>query len=274
MSLEAVIFDWAGTTVDFGSLAPMGAFVEVFTKHGVEISIDEARRPMGLAKWDHIRALLDDPAIAARWREAHGALPGDAEADRIYADFVPLNARVVANYADLIPGTRETVAALRDRGLKIGSTTGYTRDIMSKLAPLATELGYAPDNLVCAGDLVRGRPSPLMMYRSFLDLDIGPPWTAVKVDDTEPGIAEGLNAGAWTVGIAVSGNGFGLSLADTDALSEAEFSSRRAAAARPLMIAGAHYVIDTVADLLPVIDEIETRLAAGERPRGRAEGRM
>ena len=266
MTLQAAVFDWAGTTVDFGSLAPMGAFVEVFSAHGVKITIDEARQPMGLAKWDHIRALLDDPAIAARWREAHGAVPGDEEADRVYTDFVPLNARVVADYADLIPGTAETVAELRARGLKIGSTTGYTRDIMANLAPLAADQGYAPDNVVCAGDLVRGRPSPLMMYRTFLDLDIGPPWTAVKVDDTAPGIAEGVAAGSWTVGIAVSGNGFGLSHADTEALSEADVAARRAAAARPLRQAGAHYVIDTIADLLPVIDMIEGRLARGERP--------
>ena len=45
--LQAVVFDWAGTVIDFGSQAPMGAFVELFRRHGVEIGIDEARVPGG-----------------------------------------------------------------------------------------------------------------------------------------------------------------------------------------------------------------------------------
>src|SRR5579864_2127013 len=134
--LRAVIFDWAGTTVDFGSRAPMGAFVEIFKRFGVDISIAQARRPMGLPKRDHIAALIADPDIAARWRAAHGAAPTEADVDAVYRAFVPLNAAVVTDYADLIPGLLPVVAALRAEGLKIGSTTGYTRDIMARLAPV------------------------------------------------------------------------------------------------------------------------------------------
>ncbi len=130
MHLKAVVFDWAGTTVDHGSRAPMGAFVEVFAQFGVAIGIEEARGPMGLPKRDHIAALLRDPDIAARWTKGHGAPPGERGIDRIYEVFVPLNARVVADYGALVPGVAETVAELRRRGLRIGSTTGYTRDIM------------------------------------------------------------------------------------------------------------------------------------------------
>lgn len=263
--LRAVVFDWAGTVVDFGSLAPMGAFVSVFRDFGVEISIDEARRPMGLPKWNHIRALLDDPAIAERWRAAQGE-PNNAAVDRIYEVFVPLNTRVVTDYATLVPGVRELVADLRARGLKIGSTTGYTRDIMERLAPAAAAQGFEPDNMVCAGDLPIGRPTPMMMYRCFLDLQVWPAAFVVKVDDTEPGLAEGDAAGCWTVGVAVSGNAMGLSPQHLAALDPAEFQARRAAAISHLTRAGAHYVIDTVADLPPILDQIEGRMLRGDRP--------
>ncbi|MEJ1160396.1 phosphonoacetaldehyde hydrolase [Prosthecomicrobium sp. N25] len=264
--LKAVVFDWAGTIVDYGSRAPMGAFVQVFASFGVEITIAEARRPMGLPKWDHIDALLRDPSIAARWQAARGGMPTREDVDRIHAVFVPLNARVVTDYADLIPGALETVAACRARGLKIGSTTGYTREIMERLVPVAAAAGYAPDNLVCAGDLPAGRPTPLMMYRTFADLGVYPPSAVVKVDDTEPGIAEGLAAGCWTVGVALSGNAMGLSREEVEALPEAEYERRLARARAELDRSGAHVIIDSVEDLVPVLDLFEEKLARGERP--------
>jgi phosphonoacetaldehyde hydrolase len=262
--LKAVVFDWAGTTIDFGSRAPMGVFVEAFKTFGVDISIAEARGPMGKPKRDHIAELMASPRIAAAWRAAHGHPPGEADIDRVYAVFVPMNVKVAADYAELIPGVAETVAALRQRGLRIGSTTGYTREIMAPILPLAAKQGYAPDNLVCAGDLAAGRPTPLMMYRTFADLGVYPPSAVVKVDDTTPGIDEGNAAGCWTVGVAASGNEVGLSLAEWTALDAAEQARRVAPARAKLLAAGAHYVVDTLADLLPVIDAIEARLTRGE----------
>lgn len=264
--LRAVIFDWAGTTVDFGSRAPMGAFVEIFARFGVAISIPEARGPMGLPKRDHIAALMADEGVAARWRKAHGAAPTEADIDAVYEQFIPLNASVVADYAELIPGLLPVVATLRGAGLKIGSTTGYTRDIMARLTPVAAKAGYQPDNLVCAGDLVAGRPTPLMMYRSFADLGVYPPWRVVKVDDTEPGIAEAVAAGAWAIGVTLSGNGCGLTEAELAALSPAEREAIRARVGQGLVGAGAHATIDTVADLLPALAALDARIKAGEWP--------
>jgi phosphonoacetaldehyde hydrolase len=266
LALKAAIFDWAGTTVDHGSLAPTQVFVEAFKRFDVDITVDEARIPMGLPKWDHIRALGRLPRVAEAWRRAHGSEFGDADVDAVYEVFTPMIVQVVADYAQLIPGTLETVGALRDRGLKIGSTTGYTREIMDVVAPLAAGQGYRPDCLLCADDMAVGRPTPLMMYRCFIDLNVWPAAACVKVDDTAPGIAEGLNAGAWTVGLAVTGNGFGLSAEAAAAISPEAFAERRAVAARALEAAGAHFVIDGVWDLLPVVDEIDSRLSRGERP--------
>jgi phosphonoacetaldehyde hydrolase len=264
--IAAVIFDWAGTMVDFGSRAPMGAFVEAYRRFGVEISIAQAREPMGLPKRDHIAALMADPDIAARWAAAHGNKPGGEDIDALYNVFVPLNADVVTDFADLIPGALEAVTACRARGYKIGSTTGYVRPIMERLLPVAAAQGYAPDNVVCAGDLAEGRPSPLMMYRCFADLGVYPPYKVVKIDDTVPGIAEGRAAGTWTVGVAISGNCVGLSLPEWQALNLAEQQSQRETAFATLRAAGADYVIDSVADLLPVLDEISRLIASGERP--------
>lgn len=266
MTVKAVIFDWAGTMIDHGSRAPMGAFVKVLSEFGVPISVEEARRPMGLPKWDHIKTLLTHPDIAARWRSAHGADPTDKDVDRVFEVFVPLNAAVVTDFADIIPGVLETMAKLRARGMKLGSTTGYTRDIMERLLPVATSEGLLLDNLVCAGDLKSGRPGPMMMYKCFLDLDIWPASAVVKVDDTEVGIAEGINAGCWTVGVSLSGNATGLSREELAALSPADRADRRAAATRKLAGAGAQFVIDSAADLEAVINDIEGRLARGERP--------
>ncbi|MBI1170752.1 phosphonoacetaldehyde hydrolase [bacterium] len=264
--LKAAVFDWAGTVIDHGSQAPMGVFVKTFKQFGVDITIAEARGPMGMAKRDHIKTLMALPRVAEAWKAAQGALPDEAAIDRVYAVFVPMNEEAVADYCTMIDGAVPAINRLRARGLKIGSTTGYTRSIMARVLPLAAAQGYAPDNLVCAGDLAEGRPSALMMYRTFCDLGVWPAHTVVKVDDTGVGIAEGLNAGTWTVGVALSGNAFGLNKAETAALPADRFAAMKAAAYADLTRSGAHYVIDSVADLDRVIDDIEGRLARGERP--------
>jgi len=254
---KAVVFDWAGTMIDFGSFAPMGVFVKAFEKFGIAATIDQARAPMGKPKWDHIRAMMDDPDIAAQWTAKYGKAPGDADVDKVYEVFVPMNEEVVADFADLVPGALDTVGFLRARGLKIGSTTGYTRSIMERVLPVAEKQGYAPDNLICADDLPEGRPGPLGMYQCFVDLVAYPPSAVIKVDDTEPGIAEGVAAGCLTVGLALSGNYAGKTPEELAALSEAEVDALRRHATRKLKEAGADHVIDTVADLPALIEQLE-----------------
>ncbi|MDE1996596.1 MAG: phosphonoacetaldehyde hydrolase, partial [Rhizobiaceae bacterium] len=180
--LRAVIFDWAGTTIDFGSFAPMGVFVEAFARFGINVTIAEAREPMGRPKWDHIDAMLRQPRIRDAWAQHHGQPPSGKDVDAVYEVFVPMNEDVVHKFAELVPGTVDVVNALRQRGLKIGSTTGYTRSIMERVLPLAKAQGYEVDNLVCAGDLPQGRPTPMNMYKCFLDLGVWPALAVVKVD--------------------------------------------------------------------------------------------
>jgi len=265
-TLAAVVFDWAGTVLDFGSHAPMGAFVRLFANHGVAITIAEARGPMGLPKWDHIQALGRQPRVAEGWLAAHGRPFADADVDALYEEFTPMNAAAVSDHANLVPGAADVVNALRARGVRIGSTTGYNREIMAVLAPLAAAQGFVPDNLVCAGDLVLNRPSPLGMYRSFIDLGVWPAHSVLKVDDTVPGLLEGRHAGCWTVAVVASGNEMGLTLPEWLALDARSRADRRAAAQTRLAVAGADFSIDTVADLLPVVAAIEAQLAVGGRP--------
>ena len=257
-SLKAVVFDWAGTMIDFGSFAPMGVFVEAFRRFGIEATIAEARAPMGMPKWDHIDAMLKAPRLAAEWARVHGAAPTAADVTRVYEVFVPMNEEVVADYATLVPGATETLDWLAERGVKVGSTTGYTRSIMERVAPVAAAQGYRPLNLVCADDLPEGRPGPLGMYQCFIDLRVHPPAAVLKVDDTPPGIAEGVAAGCPTVGVALSGNIAGLTPEDLAALPGAKVDAIRDRATAILREAGATHVIDTVADL--------PRLIAAEWP--------
>jgi phosphonoacetaldehyde hydrolase len=267
-TLQAVIFDWAGTILDHGSRAPMGAFVKAFAAFGVNITIADARGPMGMAKRDHIRAVGQAPAVAAAWEQKHGHPFGEADIDALFETFEPMNIAAVHDHMDFIPGALETVAKLKEAGLRIGSTTGYTRPIMEEIMPIAAARGYAPEITVCAGDLAAGRPSPLMMWHAMAQMGIWPAHTVVKVDDTLPGIGEGVAAGTWTVGVTLSGNMVGLSAEERAALSEAERNKLREQAAADMRAAGADIVIDSVADLPAAIEQIEAALKAGKRPGG------
>jgi phosphonoacetaldehyde hydrolase len=241
----------------------MGAFVRAFAQFGVEISIADARGPMGMAKRDHIRAVGQAPSVAAAWRARHGRAFSEADIDAIFAVFEPMNIAAVRDHADIIPGAIEAIDRLRASGVRIGSTTGYTRPIMDELAPLAAAAGFAPEIIVCAGDLPEGRPSPLMMWYAMAKLGVWPARSVVKVDDTVPGIGEGIAAGTWTVGVTLSGNAVGLSAEELAALSEAERAKLRASAAAELRAAGADYVIDSIADLPRTIATIEARQDGG-----------
>ena len=264
--VQLVVLDWAGTTLDYGCYAPAVVFIEVYARRGVKISMEQARRPMGLHKRDHIRAISQMGEVAAAWEQINGRAPTEQDIDDMFADFQPLQLACLADYADLVPGTLETVASLRERGILIGSTTGYFTEAMELLKKEAARRGYVPDSSVCATQVPAGRPQPWMVLQNMMNTGVYPPEAVVKVDDTKPGIAEGLNAGAWTIGLARTGNEVGLNLGEINAL-DAETLGRMLERAREeLARSGAHYVVDGISEILPVIDEINMRLARGDRP--------
>ena len=264
--IKAVILDWAGTTIDFGCMAPAVVFVEVYRRQHVPITMEEARAPMGAHKRVHIQKVSQLGAVRARWHEVHGRPPTEDDVDAMFADFVPLQLECLSEYSGLIPGTLDLVEECRKREMKIRSTTGYLPEMMEINLRDADKQGYVPDSSVSAGQVPAGRPYPFMCLQNMINLEVWPVQACVKVDDTIPGIEEGLNAGMWTVGLAISGNEVGLQLHDWEALAEEEQQVRREPAYRRMHMSGAHYVVDTIADLMPCLDDIEARLARGEKP--------
>jgi phosphonoacetaldehyde hydrolase len=264
--VRAVIFDISGTVLDYGSRGPVVAFVELFARHGVAVTETEARGPMGAHKKDHIWTILNDVSVGERWARANGAAPTRGDLDRLYEEFTPLQVEVLKRHCDVIPGVPEVVAHLRRRGIKVANTTGFDTGMIVDLVELAAQGGYSPDLWVCPDLVGKGRPAPWMAFYAAQKLDVYPMSAFVKVGDTQNDVAEAHAAGMWAVSVTRSGNEVGLSQDELAAMSEAAQRERVAAARARLAACGPHYIIESAADLLPVVDDITARLARGERP--------
>lgn len=255
--VNAVIFDWAGTLVDFGSLAPTQIFVDAFSSFGIDVTLTQAREPMGLSKREHIRQLLLMPEIRRQWLARFSREPSAADIDAVYTRFMPLQIAKVGAYSAPIPGAVATLAWLRRHNIKIGSCSGYPRAVLDVLLPLAAECGIHTDHTVAGDELASGaRPGASMALANVLALGVQDVRACVKVDDTVPGIEEGRNAGMWCVGITLSGNEVGCTPEELAQLAPHQLTARKALAEVRLRAAGAHYVIDSVADLPAVIHQI------------------
>ncbi|MGB1238898.1 MAG: phosphonoacetaldehyde hydrolase [Pseudomonadales bacterium] len=264
--LEAVIVDLAGTVVDFGSQAPIQGFQELFERAGVSLSEAQIRAPMGAEKREHIAVLCQLPEVQNLWQVRYQRAPNERDIDRLYKEFLPLQIAAVAERSQLIEGTAALAQWTRSHSVSLGANTGYARDMILSLLPRMAEQGFSPESVVCAPEVSRGRPYPYMSLRNAEELGVKRLAHCVKVDDTLPGVQEGLNAGMWSVAVALSGNAVGLNETVWDALSDVEKSQHRAGAHRYFSRSGAHYVIDSVASIIPVLKEIAERVARGEKP--------
>ncbi len=267
--IHGVILDWSGTVCDAYVIAPARVFVEVFRRRGVEISMSEARGPMGLTKDLHIKKLIEVPVIRERWRAVHSRYPDQTDAEDMFEDFVPLQIECLPDHAALLPGVSEMAGTLqRDYGIKIGMTTGFTRPMVDVLLEHTRIQGFFPDCTVAGDEVAHGaRPRPFMVYRNLDLLDVHPIRSVVKVDDTTSGVGEGLAAGCWSVGIARYSNYMNAdTLEEARDWSPAQVAERLEGVRRLLWEAGAHYVIDEPLELLGVVDDINVRLGRGEQP--------
>jgi len=266
MKIRAVIFDWAGTLADFGSRAPVAALENLFASAGVPITDAEARQSMGIAKKDHIQAILLIPRVHAAWVAQHGMTAGEYQIERLYERFIPAQIHALEEHSRLIPGVVDAAARMRSRGIRIGTNTGYNREMLDVLLERAAAQGFVPDSAVCPDDVPAGRPFPWMCYLSAIRLRAYPLWTCVKIGDTPADIEEGRNAGMWTIGVTRTGNEIGLSEEEWAAFNEAAQAQRLDLARERLIAAGAHYTAPSAAECDSLLDEIQTRLARGERP--------
>lgn len=267
-AIKAVVFDWAGTMVDFGSCAPVRALKTVFADASVPVDDGPVRRSMGMAKRAHVIAMLSEAEIGEAWKTAKGAAWTEADVDVLMEALEPAMQREAEATAGLIPGALDALEALEAKGISVGSTTGYTRTMMSGILPRAAAQGYEPATVVCAGETREGRPAPLMIWKALVELGAWPTDAAVVVDDAAVGVEAGRNAGCWSVGLAGSGNGVGLSLDEYEALEPQDRAARLTLAAEAHVAAGADVVIESVAYLSQALAMIEDRIAEGFKPGG------
>ena len=264
--VRAVIFDISGTVLDYGSRGPVVAFVELFARHGIHITEEDARRPMGTHKKDHIWTILTDPAVSRRWTEIHGAEPGRDDLEKLYVEFTPLQMQILPSHCDVLPGVPEVTRQLRARGIRIANTTGFDTGMMTDLIRLAGEGGYTPDLWVCPDMVGKGRPAPWMAFHAARTLDVYPMSAIVKVGDTLADVEEAHAAGMWAVSVLRHGNEVGLSRDAVEQMAPSELQDRMSTARARLASRGPHFIIDSTADLIPVVDEISSRIARGLRP--------
>jgi len=254
--IGAVILDWAGTTVDYGSFAPIDAFIAAFNAFDMNPSIEEIRSHMGLPKRRHIEKILESKQSAARWQERYGHPHTQNDVDMIYARFEKSLFEVLAAHTDPLPGVVETVSHLRKMGVLVGSTTGYTRAMMDVVVPLAKEKGYAPDCVICPDDTKGiGRPYPYMLWRNLEQLDLPSIHNALKVGDTAADIEEGKNSGCLTVGVIAGSNMLGLTETEADEMDTLRLNELHTEARNKYMSAGADYVINDIKELITLIEQ-------------------
>lgn len=260
--IEAVILDWAGTTVDHGCLAPVVVLEEIFASRGVPLQRAEARHAMGLLKVDQIREICRLERVTEAWAAQHGSAPGEDDVQGLFHSFLPAQLEVIEEHSGLIAGVLEFVSECRRRGIQIGTTTGYTRPMLELVIARAAKEGYVPDVTVTPEEAGGGRPLPWMAYRCTQQLGVYPLSHCVKIGDTLSDIAEGENAGMLTIALTSCGNEVGLSAADFAALSPGEQAAKTQQAELTLSKGQPDFLAPNLATCVPLLDQIEEILAA------------
>ncbi len=254
MKYDGIIFDWAGTTVDYGCFAPVKAFIEAFEHYGITPTLEEVRKPMGMLKIDHIRTMLSMDRIAKAWEEKYNRPWTEEDVKEVYLLSESKILEIVQNYGEPKPYVVETVKALRDMGLKIGSTTGYTDEMMALVVPKAKEQGYEPDcwfSPDATGQ--KGRPYPYMIFRNMEALGLMDVSRVIKVGDTVSDIKEGKNAGMISVGVIEGSSVMGLTKEEYESLNEKDKAEADKRVERVYLEAGADHVIRDIRGVLDLV---------------------
>lgn len=259
-SIKLAVFDWAGTTVDYGCIAPLAVFEKIFKDRKISLTREEILKPMGMGKRDHIKTLISTEKASVQWEKEYHRRWQEFDVDEMFSVFNRELIRVLEQYCTPIDGVLETMHQMRNDGIFIGSTTGYTREMMDIVEPKAKELGYAPDYVVTSDMTGYGRPYPYMMFENMRNFQVFPPCCVVKVGDTATDMKEGKNAGAWSVGVIEGSSTANMTPKLAKELGDEEKEIRFARAEQILKEAGADYVIRTMRDLPNVIIQINEKL--------------
>jgi phosphonoacetaldehyde hydrolase len=265
--INGIITDWAGTAVDFGSMAPSIVLLELFADYQINITIELARSFMGMEKKTHVKSILFSDEVSAQWQSIYGKQPNLEDLENIFGKMNQKLIEILPNHADIIPGVFEFMQCMKDNNIPVGTTTGYVKEMMDVLIPAAKANGFSPDSIVCPTDVNNiGRPAPFMVFENQKRLNMYPGHKMIKLGDTIADIQEGYNAGMWIVGFTVSGNENGLRLQEWELLSKTEQDIKRNTAATKFLENGAHFVCEGMWDCLPIIERIDTLIAGGIFP--------
>lgn len=256
-NIKGIIFDWAGTTIDFGCFAPVQVFVEIFKNENIDVTIEEAREPMGMLKRDHIEAMLNMERIAEEWESIKGRAHTQDDIDLLYTNFETALMKTLKDYTTPIPNVKDTVNELKRKGYKIGSTTGYTKSMMEVVTTEAKSKGYTPDYYVTADDVNGyGRPYPYMIFENMKQLELECVTEVVKVGDTVSDMKEAVNAGVIAIGVIKGSSVVGLSEDEWNALSDIEKDKHRQKAIKKFKENGASHVIEDITQLPQLLEKI------------------
>jgi len=266
MEIKAIILDWAGTSVDFGSLAPTKAFKNAFNDFGIDVSNEIIRKYMGLHKKFHTESILKESVISELWEKNFGRIPNQLDVDMIFDNLGPAMDQSVQEFSDPIDGVIEFMEIMQKEGIKFGSTTGYVRNMMNILLPVAESQGLVFDSVVTPDEVKYGRPHPYMIYKNAMNLETYPIWKMVKIGDTIADIEEGLNAGMWVIGLTKSGNEMGMSQQELLNTDEKIIEEKEAMITEKFLNAGAHYTAGSVADCYEIIEDINHRIKINDLP--------
>jgi len=194
-AISLAVLDLAGTTVqDDGAVE--AAFVDALGTvdagpgtDGFDGRLDYLRTTMGRSKIEVFRALLGDEARAASANRAFEAAYGS---------------RVAAGAVHPIDGAEAALAALRDGGLRVCLTTGFSP---ATLDALLVALGWRDrvDLALAPGPGTRGRPHPDLILRAVLALEVEDVRAVAVTGDTASDLEAGTRAGASVVAGVLTG---------------------------------------------------------------------
>lgn len=254
MKYDGIIFDWAGTTVDYGCFAPVKAFINGFEAFGITPNLEEVRKPMGMLKKDHIRTMFEMDRITNLWKEIHNKDWNEYDVDKVYKISEEQILNIVGEYSSPKPYVIETIEKVREMGLKIGSTTGYTDEMMAIVTKKANEYGYKPDCWFGPNSVNNfGRPYPYMIFKNMYELGLKDVSRVIKVGDTISDILEGKNAGVVTVGVIEGSSVSGITEDEYNKMNDEEREKITKRVEQLYKEAGADYVIKDIRGIIEII---------------------